>query len=342
MFQREASLLARLQFLVFVLLSGSSSAFITGCHRSPSPDVVAVVNGHEILRSELERDYQIYRDNLTGKAKEGSPEQSNTMRLAILRQMIDYEILQQRAAKLSVVISEDDVSAKLTEIKAQYTSEEFDAWLKQRHQTLDDLKRDLRRTITQNRLFNKEVESKINITDHEIESYYTAHRAEFNLPEPQFHLARIVVAGDPDAKEKIQELQNRLDNGVEFAVVATRFSTDANSAPNGGDIGFVRQSQLPEALSEITRLKPGQHTGIVPFFGSGGPAHPSGYAIYEMIARQSAGVHSLNEPDVQQLIRQTLREEHSQLLRGAYSEMLRDGAVVHNYLADQILRAGAR
>jgi peptidyl-prolyl cis-trans isomerase SurA len=330
------------QFLVFVFITGSFSVPFTACRRVTSSDAVAAVNNHEILRSELERQHQVYRDNLKDSRQEISPEQSNIMRLAVLRQMIDSELLQQRAAKLNLVISEDDISAKLTEIKAQYTQEEFDKWLLQRHQTLDDLKSDLRKTLTQNKLINKEIESRVNITDSEIDGYYALHRADFNLTEAQFHLARIIVSGEPDSKKRIQELQERLENGEEFAMVATGFSTDADSAPRGGDIGSVPESQLPDALREITRLKPGQITGILPFFGAGGPEHPTGYAIYELIARESPGQHQLNDPNVQQLIRQTLREGRSQLLRDAYFELVRDEATVRNYLAEQIVRTGAQ
>jgi len=55
-------------------------------------------------------------------------------------------------------------------MKAPYTQEEFDKQLKQRNITLDDLKRDLRRSLTKEKLLNKEIESKINITDSDISS----------------------------------------------------------------------------------------------------------------------------------------------------------------------------
>ena len=79
---------------------------------------------------------------------EPSAEQADIVRLNILRQMIDDEILQQRAAKLNLAASDEDVNAKLTEMKAPYTQEEFDKQLKQRNLTIDDLKRDLRRQLT--------------------------------------------------------------------------------------------------------------------------------------------------------------------------------------------------
>ena len=85
-----------------------------------------------------------------GEAPEDpSPEQADIARLTILRQMIDEEIFQQRAAKLNVVTaSDEDVNAKLTEMKALYTQEDFDKQLKQRNETLDDFKRLVRRQLT--------------------------------------------------------------------------------------------------------------------------------------------------------------------------------------------------
>jgi len=106
MFRLKCYRPAHWQFLVFVFTTGIFSVPFTACRRGPSPDAVAAVNNHEILRSELERQYQVYRDNLKDDRKETSPEQANIMRLAILRRMIDSELLQQRAAKLNLVVSE--------------------------------------------------------------------------------------------------------------------------------------------------------------------------------------------------------------------------------------------
>ena len=97
--------------------------------------------------------------------QEPSPEQADIVRLNLLRQLIDDEILDQRATKLNLAASDEDVNAKLTELKAPYTQEEFDKSLKQQNMTLDDLKLQIRRKLTSDKLINKEIESKINITD---------------------------------------------------------------------------------------------------------------------------------------------------------------------------------
>ncbi len=190
---------SKLDFFSIVLPSlfspaGCSLAALAGCHRPPSPDVMATVNGKDIMRADVEK---YYKASLGDNPQEPSTEQANIVRLNILHQLIEDEILQQRAAKLNLAASDEDVNAKLTEMKAPYTQEEFDKQLKQRNITLDDLKRDLRRSLTKEKLLNKEIESKINITDAEISSYYLAHKAEFNLIEPQYHLAQIVASAVP-------------------------------------------------------------------------------------------------------------------------------------------------
>ncbi len=344
-------------------MSGALLGGVAGCHRSVNPDVVATVNGKDILRADLDRKYQAWKLSQGESPQEPSAEQADLARLAILRQMIDEEILQQRAAKLNVTASDEDVNAKLTEMKAPYTQEEFDKQLKQRSETLDNLRLELRQGLTENKLLNKEIDSKINITDGEITGYYEAHKADFNFIEPRYNLARIVVtnapsqqasnlqnnkaSGDADAKSKIQALHQKLENGEDFGVLAANFSEDKDTGANGGDMGFVTESQLKgnasaDVYDAITRLRPGQFTEILPMNGGTVPVRkPLGYAIYKLISKEAAGQRTLNDVRVQQAIRQSLRDGHAQLLKNAYFEVLRDDAKVHNYLADQILKAGA-
>ncbi len=217
--------------------------------------MVATVNGKEILRADLERNYQI---SLGDNPQKPSPQEAEIRRLNVLHQMIQDEILHQQAAKLNLTASDEDVNAKLTEIKAPYTEDQFNNMLKQRNLTLDDFKRDIRRQLTETKLINKEIESKINITDAQIADFYEQHKADFNVVEPQYHLAQIVVTTTPaqqagnlqdnkatseaDAKKKIDALYSRLESGQDFATVAMQFSEDPNTASNGGDMGFVAES----------------------------------------------------------------------------------------------------
>ncbi|HWG22087.1 MAG TPA: peptidylprolyl isomerase [Terracidiphilus sp.] len=333
-------------------------AMAAGCHRAPGADVVATVNGKEIMRADLEK---LYKANLGDNPQEPSPEQADIVRLKTLTDMINDEILQERAAKLNLAASDEDVNAKLTEIKAPYTQEEFDRLLKQRGLTLDDLKRQIRRGLTQTKLLNKEIESKINITDAEISNYYNTHKSEFNLIEPQYHLAQIVVTGNPpqqgpvqskrtpneaEAKKEIQSIHNRIESGEDFGTLAAQFSENANSASNDGDMGFIAESQLrgdPEVFNAVNALKVGQVTQPLSVYDNSGPGHKLvGYAIYKLLSREASGQRELKDPRVQQSIRQGLRERQAQLLQNAYYEMLHDDAKIHNYFAEQILKQGAK
>src|SRR6202012_3327323 len=106
-------------FLVSILLASS----VVGCKKSYGTDVVATVNGQPIQRSEEEK---LYRDNLGNNKEQPSKEQAEATRLVILKSLIDDEIVQQAAKKMNLVASDEEVDAKLAEMKAPYTQEEWD------------------------------------------------------------------------------------------------------------------------------------------------------------------------------------------------------------------------
>lgn len=327
---------------------------LAGCSgKQGNEEVWAKVNGRKITRSEVEK---YFRNQTQGAPQQPSEEQALSLKLSILRELIDNEILMQRAEKLGLLATDEEVDSKLNEIKAPYTKEEFDARMKERNITMDDFRRDLRRSITIDKVLNKEITSKINISDSDISNYYNAHKAEFNLIEPQYHLAQILVTSQPnpqvrnlkndkaqneaDAKKKIQMLQNRLDSGEDFATVAMNYSEQTETSANGGDLGFVPENSLKgdkQAWDAITKLKPGQYSTPLPATDpQTGKVY--GYRIIKMIAREPAGQRELSDPRVQQAIREQLRDRREQLLKMAYYESLHNNASIENYLADQILK----
>jgi len=268
--------------------------------------------------------------------------------------------VEQRAAKMNLTATAEDVDAKLAEMKAPYTEEQFADRLKASNHTLDDVKHDLRRSLTIDKLLNKEINSKVAVSDGDIGSYFSQHKAEFNLIETQYHLAEIRVTSlpaaqpgnlqgskattDAEAKKKIQSLKNQLDAGMDFGALAMNFSEDPETASNGGDMGFHYESEMradPLIYAAVTKLKPGQITDILPLL-DGQTKKPAGYAIYKLLSREPAGQRDVNDPRVQQAIRQQLRDGRSQLLKSAYFEMLRDQAKVENFFAEEIFKNGAK
>ncbi len=337
-------------------------AFLPGCGSAHSADVMAKVNGKPVNAKDVDT---LYQNSLTENQQHPSREQENIVRLNIVRQLVDEEILAQRASKLNLAATDEEVDAQINEMKAPFTQEEFNRRLADKHLTLDDLRRDIRRAKTTEKLFNKEINSKIDITDADIAAAYNAHKAEYNLVEPEYHLAQIVVtntpvpagqngvsgnlqnskaATDAEAKKKIEVLHNRLETGEDFGTLAANFSERPDNASSGGDMGFFQESQLrsdPAVFSAVSRLKPGQVTDVLPLLDPN-TRKPIGYAIYRLMDREAAGQRDLNDPRVQQLIRQQLRETRSQLLKNAYLEVLRDQARVENYFAENIFKHGSQ
>ena len=333
---------------------------LAGCSGAHQADVVAKVNGKPILAKDVEL---VYQSNLGEAQQQPSKEQSEILRLNVIHSLIDQEILSQRAAKLNLTATDEDVDGQINEMKAPFTQEGFDKRLADQHLTLADLRNEVRRAKTQEKLFNKEINSKINVTDGDISAYYNAHKAEYNLAEPTYHLAQIVVtstaapqqqqganlqnskaSNDVEARKKIDMLHTRIEGGEDFGTLAANFSERPDNASSGGDMGFVTESQLhgdPDVYNAIQKIKPGQITDVLPLVDPS--THKTiGYAIYRLIDREVAGQRDLSDPRVQQAIRQQLRETRSQLLKNAYLEMLRDQAHVENYYAEDVFKRGAQ
>jgi len=343
---------ARVVRVTALLATAVTLAALLGCKSQVSGDVVAAVDGRKIFRSDIDK----YYDNQVASAQQApAGEQATILRLNILRQLIDDEMVMRRAEKLGLLATEEEVDRKLNEIKSPYTQEEFDKRLQEKKITLEDFKRDIRRSITVDKVMNKEVSSKINVTDQDITDYFTAHKSEFNLIEPQYHLAQIFVTPAPnpqvhnqnnkaqnegEARKKIQMINNRLDSGDDFATLAMNYSEDPETSGNGGDLGTIPESSLrntdPGTRDLVMKLKPGQYSSIITVIN---PAtkQPAGFRIVKLVSKEPAGQRDLSDPRVQQAIRSQLHDRREQLLKAAYYEVLRDSAKVENYYAKKVL-----
>ena len=329
-----------------VLAVAVAALSLAACAHKPPANVAAEVNGHAITNAELEKTYQ---SQYAQQSEGASEDQIMTQKLDTLSNLITNEIMLQRAEKLGLAAVDADVEAEISKMKAPYTKEEFEKTLADRHMTLDDLKAQVRSKLTVDKLVNKEITSKITITDADVKGFYEANKPSFNLSEPAVHMAQILVTpfadpnvrnlknskaqNDKDAQTKIQDIMARLKRGEDFAMLAQNYSEDPNSAPNGGDMGFVKESDLDKANPELRKL-----VFSLPPNGASGIIHTQeGYRILKVISKEPAGQRELNDPRVQQNIRETLINSKDQLLRAAYYETARNAARIENYLARGIV-----
>jgi len=307
--------------------------------------VASTVNNRPITYEEVDKQYAV---QFPAPAERASEDLVTIQKLEILRSLIDNEIMLQRAEKLGLMAVDADVEAKFNELKAPYTQEEFQKQIAARKMTVEELRAQLRRDLSIQKLFNKEITSHVTISDKEVTEFYKANEDRFNLAEPQVHIAQIVVTPGPEpslrnlknddaqnekqAREKIDMIAGRLDKGEDFAMLAQNYSEDPNTAPNGGDLGFIPESALTktsvELRSYVMLMQPGQTSDII--------HNPEGYRILKMISKEPAGQRDLNDPRVQQTIRETLMNRKDQLLKAAYYEVARNEAQIVNYYARSI------
>jgi peptidyl-prolyl cis-trans isomerase SurA len=322
-----------------------SMLVLAGCKHATPDNVAATVNGRTITFAELDKQYQ---SQFMSAKERPSDDQMMIQKLEVLRTLVDNEIMLQRAEKLGVMATDADVESKFAEIKAPFTQEEFQRQLAARKMSVEDMKAQLKRDLSVQKLFNKEITSHISISDHDVSDFYNANKSSFNFPEPQVHLAQILVTPNPDpnvrnlkgdkaqneeqARKKIEMLSARLKQSEDFAQLAQNFSEESTSAPNGGDLGFVPESALEKATPELRKAieasTPGQVTNVI---------HTAeGYRLFKIYSKEPAGQRELTDPRVQQNIHETLLNRKDQLLRAAYYEVARDEAKVVNFLAQSI------
>ncbi|HTR34775.1 MAG TPA: peptidylprolyl isomerase [Bryobacteraceae bacterium] len=317
----------------------------SGCKRSVPDNVAATVNGRVITFADLDKQYEAQFMSATERP---SDDQMLIQKLEVLRTLVDNEIMLQRAEKLGLMATDADVESKFAELKAPYTQEEFQKQLEARKMSADDMKAQLKRDLSITKLFNKEITSHISISDKDVTDFYNSNKSSFNFPEPQVHLAQILVTPTPDpnvrnlkndkaqneeqARKKIEMISVRLKQGEDFVALAQNLSEDPTTAPNGGDLGFVPESALEKANPDIRKViqsaSPGQITPVV--------KTAEGYRVFKIYSKEPAGQRELSDPRVQQNIRETLINRKDQLLRAAYYEVARDEAHVVNYLAQSI------
>ena len=335
----------------FVL--AAALAVVSGCQKAsqPTEGVWAVVDGAPITRAEVDK---YYRSQLNPDAPQPSQDEALSLRLNVLDELINNHILLEKAKALGLQAADGEVEDKFTEFKSPYTEEEFQRQLKSRDYTVDDLRNDIRQQLSIQKVINHEVVAKIAVTDQDVQDFYNQNRAQFNVTEPQYRIAQIVITPhkdpglrnrknddattDAEAKRKAVALEQQITNGADFSQVAMDYSEDPATAGSGGDLGYVPESSLsqsdPALKKMVMSLKPGQVSGIIVLRDS--------YRILKLVSKEAPGQRDMSDPTVQQSIRDNLRNRKEQLLRAAYLATARNNAKITNYLAQQVVETAGK
>jgi peptidyl-prolyl cis-trans isomerase SurA len=260
----------------------------------------------------------------------------------------------EQASTAGLSATDSEVDVKFNEFKNQYTEDKFKDLLKEQKMSTDEIRNELRKSITIDKLVNKEITSKISVTDAEIKGFYEKNKASFNLPE-SFHIAHILVTpvADPDlhngknddakspeeARTKAARLLRDIQGGADFATTAKDYSEDPSSGPNGGDLNFQPLMAIenidPRLAMAVQRMRAGETFPQV-------IETRFGFHIVKLLEKDAGGQKDLSDPRVQAQVRQVIFNRKDQTLKNAFSEAARNKATIQNYLAERILETAGK
>src|SRR5213594_156323 len=334
-----------------VLIAGLLLTASCGSASKASADVVARVNGRDITTAQLEKQFQ---NRLNGAEQPPSAEEAQDLKLQVLNQLVNDQILLEMASTAGLSATDAEVDVKFNEFKNQYTEDKFKDLLKEQKMSTDEIRNELRKSITIDKLVNKEITSKISVTDAEIKTFYEKNKESFNLPE-SYHIAHILVTpvADPDlrngknddaktadeARQKALRLLKDVQGGKDFATVARESSEDPSSGPNGGDLNFQPLQAIenidPRLAQAVQKMRAGE---IFPQVIE----TRFGFHILKLMEKDAGGQKDLSDPRVQAQVRQVIFNRKDQTLKNAFSEAARNKATVMNYLAERILASAGK
>jgi peptidyl-prolyl cis-trans isomerase SurA len=317
-----------------------------GAPAAVTADTWAVVDGRQITRDDVEKAFR--RAQNTSQAL--SDEESLAAKLTLLDELILQEILLTRAQQLKIEMPDSEVDTAYADAKKNMADDAFQQELTRRQLTAADMREGLRRELLARKVVEREVTSKITVTDQDVSDFFNANRAQFNIAEESYRVAQIVVtpvrepqsanragsdAATPEAAAaKVRMLVERLKAGAPFSDLARDYSEDPESAPRGGDLGFVPISAIKQTPPQLRDAVLNKAPGSIDVVTAGG-AH----TIVLVVAREPAGQRDLSMPAVRQNITDTIRGRREQVLRTAYLTAARTDADVVNYFARKLVES---
>ena len=300
---------------------------------TPTRGVVVTVNEVAITQNDLE----IERGRILAETRlHGSSVRSNliaALNREIVENLIDRELLYQRAREKNLKIHNHWVEKSLKELKQKLGSaENYRSYLRTSKLNESGLKERLRKGLVVQRLLRRYVVRQIRVSEAEMRTFFRKHPGFFILPE-RVRVRHILITDQGDLRGKprrqallrIQDLLNKLQDGTNFAVLALEHS-DGPSKVHGGDLGYLERGQMITAFAKAAfALMPGEVSDIV-------ETH-LGYHLIQMVDRLPASRKAYRQ--VREKINRTLRRNKEKKAVDAYLAELREKADIRHYVVRQ-------
>jgi peptidyl-prolyl cis-trans isomerase SurA len=240
--------------------------------------VIAVVNGEPMLLSELRTRAAPFLPRLMQAPELQRMSLMEQLYDELLTQLIDERLLEQEARKLSVSVTSTDVDRAIENVQRQSTLSEADFWEAVRAQgfTVEQYKGDVRRQLLRLKVVNQKVRTRVNITEEDVHRRYQEMLRNAR-GAAQFHVAHVFIGVEENSATKLAVARQRAEQ-IRGGLTPQNFDTQMAEV-GGGELGWVQQSDLPEALSStLVSLEPGQISEPV--------RGPSGYHIFLLRERR--------------------------------------------------------
>ena len=243
-----------------------------GTSMPPIVKATAIINGEVITQTDIDQRLALLAISNGGQIPSDEIER---LRAQVLRNLIDETLQIQAARAAEIKITPADIDKTVVRVSAnvKQTPEQMAEYLKSQGSSIRSIRRQIEGEIAWSRLQRAKIESQVSVGDDEVKSVIERMNASKGTEE--FRVGEIFLSATQDTQPQVLANANKvleqLKNGGSFAGYARQFS-EASTAAVGGDLGWVRPEQLPDALSAVLRtMRPGQISNPI--------AVPGGYSI---------------------------------------------------------------
>jgi len=281
--------------------------------------VIVKVNGDIVTQSEFEA-RQIAAVQQARIAPEQVEKYLRENNAHILQEAIDDLLLVQRAADLGIKLRPEFVKEIIEGIKKDNkiaSDDELQQQLKREGMTLEELKRNIERNVLKRQVMQRELESKVTVTEDDTKAWYEANKAEYTKPAT-VHLQQLVVRADAKTPSLAADLVARARGGEDLAELAKAYAAAPTKA-TVSDLGVLRKGDLAPAMEKIAfALAPGQISDAVPT--------PDGFRVLKLVEKTEGSVVPYEDAraEIQRRLTQTRGNEQVE----KYLAGLREKAIV--------------
>src|SRR5438552_12226209 len=230
----------------------------------------AVVNDDAITQYDLDDAKRIVLQHL--KQQNVQPPSADVLDKQVLERLMTERSLLQLAKENGVKVDDTMIERAMQRIAQEnkLSAEDFRKALANENITYAKYREDIRNELTMQRLREREVDSKIAVSDAEVEQYLATLKGQ-NAGETEYRLAHILVIVPEQAsadqiegrRRRADEALRSLKTGADFAQIAASFS-DATDALSGGNLGWRSGARLPTVfVDEVRKMKAGETSGVL-------------------------------------------------------------------------------